>query len=173
MTKWYTNRAGMQPNQEEFLTRINLQRGILHKISRMYADTPEDREDLKQEIVLQLWKSYAAFKGNSQFSSWMYRVALNTAILYLKKEKRRVHTVELAENFQKPSIETNSSERLSIFYAACKQLSQIEKAIVFLYMEGLSHKEIGENLTISEGNARVKLNRTKNKLQEIIKNKEI
>ena len=75
-------------NQKEFLNLMDQNKGILHKISRMYMDNPEDRNDLIQEIIYQLWKSYDKFKGDSQFSTWMYRVSLNTALTFFKQEKK-------------------------------------------------------------------------------------
>ena len=75
-------------NQTEFLRLIEQHKGILYKVSKMYMDNSEDQNDLVQEIVLQLWKSYERFEGNAQFSTWMYRVSLNTALTYFKKEKK-------------------------------------------------------------------------------------
>ncbi|WP_410493608.1 RNA polymerase sigma factor [Chryseobacterium sp. JV274] len=138
----------------------------------MYADSVEDREDLQQEILIQLWKSYQNFKGNSEFSTWMYRVAINTAITYLKKEKQRSgnHT-DVPAHFEVQQEDYNPSKdrQLAVFYSAVQELNSLEKAVIFYFMEGMSHKEIGNNLGLSEGNARVKLNRTKEKIQQIIK----
>lgn len=159
--------------EDEFLLRIDRHKGILYKVSRMYMDNRSDQEDLYQEIVLQLWKSYNNFRGNSQFSTWMYRVALNTAITYYKKEKKvtdnlsRLDDSELKLNALE--CDTAIESQMNYLYKAIHQLNDVEKALIFLYLEGFSHQEIGLNLGISEGNARVKLNRTKNKLQEIIK----
>lgn len=80
----------MQLTEQEFLTAINKHKGILYKVSRMYFDNLEDQEDLFQEIILQLWKSLHTFKGNCAFSSWMYRVALNTAIVFFKKKEKAI-----------------------------------------------------------------------------------
>lgn len=77
-------------NEKTFLNLMEAHKGILHKVARLYMDSPEDREDLQQEIMIQLWKSYQNFKGDSAFSSWMYRVAINTAISYFKKENEEV-----------------------------------------------------------------------------------
>ena len=131
----------------------------------------EEQQDLFQEIVMQLWKAYPTFKGNSKFSTWMYRVALNTALVYFKKDKRKVDKTPLDENID--IIDVNESElkeeKLAYLYKAVQELNSIEKALIFLFLENQSHKEIAENLGISEVNARVKLNRTKEKLQFIIK----
>ena len=154
-----------------FLARLHEHKGILHKVSKVYMDTQDDREDLIQEIIFQLWKSYPTFNELSQFSTWMYRVAINTAIIYLKKEKKRPdkHSI-LPEMDIRDDTEPNPKEsQLEHFYRAVQQLSPIEKALIFYFMEGQSHREIGINLGITEGNTRVKLNRTKEKITQIIK----
>jgi len=160
------------PTETTFLKLVNRHKGILYKASRIYADSVEDREDLQQEILIQLWKSYQNFKGNSEFSTWMYRVAINTAITYLKKEKQRSgsHT-EVLHHFEVQQEDYNPAKdrQLEIFYSAVQELNPLEKAVIFYFMEGMSHKEIGNNLGLSEGNARVKLSRTKEKIQQIIK----
>ena len=162
----------MKQKEQEFLTRIEKHKGILYKVSKMYMDNYDDQQDLFQEIVCQLWKSYETFRNESQFSTWMYRVAVNTAIVFLKKEKRKVDKYEIAsENIKDDEGDSHIKEsQLEHFYKAVQKLEKIDKAIIFYQLEGFSHKEIGENLGISEGNARVKLNRAKEKLKEIIKN---
>ena len=151
---------------------MEVHKGILFKISKMYMDNRDDQEDLFQEIIVQLWKSYDSFKNESLFSTWMYRVALNTAIVFLKKEKRKVDKYEIpSDNIEDPETDAAIKEQqLNHFYIAVQKLNKIDKAIIFYQLEGFSHKEIGNNLGISEGNARVKLNRAKDKLKEIIQN---
>lgn len=137
----------------------------------MYMDDDDDQNDLIQEIVLQLWKSFERFEGNSQFSTWMYRVSLNTALTYFKKVKKKADKHTFIENIDRVD-EVDSGEKetqLELFYKAVHELNKVEKALIFLFLEGQSHKEIGSNLGITEGNARVKLNRTKEKIQIIIK----
>lgn len=162
----------MKEKEQEFLNRIESHKGILYKVSKMYMDNHDDQQDLFQEIVCQLWKSYDSFRNESQFSTWMYRVAVNTAIVFLKKEKRKVDKYEIAsENIKEEDGDSHIKEsQIDHFYKAVQKLEKIDKAIIFYQLEGFSHKEIGENLGISEGNARVKLNRAKEKLKEIIKN---
>ncbi|OXA72499.1 RNA polymerase subunit sigma-70 [Flavobacterium aquidurense] len=162
----------MKKKEQEFLNRIESHKGILYKVSKMYMDNHDDQQDLFQEIVCQLWKSYDSFRNESQFSTWMYRVAVNTAIVFLKKEKRKVDKYEIAsENIKEDEGDSHIKEsQIDHFYKAVQKLEKIDKAIIFYQLEGFSHREIGENLGISEGNARVKLNRAKDKLKEIIKN---
>ncbi|MFH6997713.1 RNA polymerase sigma factor [Flavobacterium sp. FlaQc-57] len=162
----------MKEKEQEFLNRIEKHKGILYKVSKMYMDNSDDQQDLFQEIICQLWKSYDSFRNESQFSTWMYRVAVNTAIVFLKKEKRKVDKYEIAsENIKDDEGDSHIKEsQIDHFYKAVQKLEKIDKAIIFYQLEGFSHKEIGENLGISEVNARVKLNRAKEKLKEIIKN---
>lgn len=161
----------MKETENIFLTLINQHRAIIHKITKMYMNGAEEQRDLFQEIVLQLWKAYPTFKGNSKFTTWMYRVCLNTALIYFKKDSRKVDKMPLDENID--IIDVNESEvkeeKLAYLYAAVQELNVVEKALIFLFLENQSHREIAENMGISEVNARVKLNRTKEKLQSIIK----
>lgn len=162
----------MQLTEEEFLAAINNHKGIIYKVSRIYFDNPEDQQDLFQEIILQLWKSLPTFKGNSEFSSWMYRVALNTAIVFFKKENKKPDKYSSIQNEAIPyeGYSDEKDRQLVSFYKAVKELNKIEKALILQFIDGLSGKEIAKNLGISEVNVRVKTNRTKVKLQEIIKN---
>lgn len=161
----------MESKEKEFLRRIETHKGILFKVSKMYMDNRDDQDDLFQEIVCQLWKAYDTFKGESQFSTWMYRVAINTSIVFLKREKRKIDKYEIAsENIKEEESDSHIKEQqIEHFYKAVQRLDKIDKAIIFYQLEGFSHREIAENLGISEGNARVKLNRAKEKLKEIIK----
>lgn len=162
----------MKEKETAFLHRIDKHKGILYKVSKMYMDTSDDQQDLFQEIICQLWKSYDSFRNESQFSTWMYRVAINTAIVFLKKEKRKLDKYEIpSENIKEEDCDSAEKEsQIEHFYKAVQKLEKIDKAIIFYQLEGFSHREIGENLGISEGNARVKLNRAKEKLKGIIKN---
>ncbi len=161
----------MHDTQKIFLQQINENKGIIHKVAKMYMDNPLDQEDLFQEIVMQLWKAYPSFKGTSKFSTWMYRVALNTAIVFFKKDHRKVDKTSLNEQIEIADFSDSheKEEKLAYLYKAVQELNQIEKALIFLFLENQSHKEIAQNLGITEVNARVKLNRTKEKLQQIIK----
>lgn len=161
----------MELTEQDFLSKITQHKGILHKVSRMYFEDASDREDLVQEIILQLWKSLKSFNGRSQFSSWMYRVALNTAIVFFKKEKRKPDNYSMPAHVQlaQEDYSDEKEQQLAIFYKAVQQLNKIEKALIFQYIEGFSGEEMAKNLGMSPVNVRVKLNRTKKKLQEIIK----
>jgi len=162
----------MDTKETQFLQLIGENKGILYKICRIYQDDPDDRDDLLQEMILQLWLVFGSFRGESKFSSWMYRVALNTAIAFFKKQKRRPDSEQLPQQFEKadePSPAGEKDEQLAVFYKAVQQLDKVEKALIYLYMENQPYEEIAATLGISEGNVRVRLNRVKNKLKEIIK----
>jgi RNA polymerase sigma-70 factor (ECF subfamily) len=157
-------------NEIAFLTLMEAHQGIIHKICRLYRDSREDREDLFQEITFQLWKSFPSFKGNSLISTWIYRIALNTAIASFRKEKPSIDYVEvLPEIVDEPQNEeiTMREERL---LTAMKQLNESEKAIITLYLDDLSYLQISEVLGISESNVGVKINRIKSKLQQLLSN---
>ncbi|MFK8037531.1 MAG: RNA polymerase sigma factor [Crocinitomicaceae bacterium] len=157
--------------EKEFIALIKPHKGILVKVSKIYMDTQSDQEDMQQEILFQLWKSYPNFKGNSQFSSWMYRVSVNTAITFFKQKKKRPFSVLLTEKqYEKAEeIDTTKNEQLDHFYRAVRTLNEIEKALILYSVEGYSQKEIAKQLGLSEVNTRVKLKRTKDKLRTIIK----
>lgn len=161
----------MKITEKEFLALIDTNKAMIHKIANMYMAHKEDQQDLFQEIVYQLWKSLDTFQGGSKFSTWMYRVALNTAMVFLKKDKRKISASDqLPEHLtQEDDGASEKENQLAHFYKALQQLDNIEKAIIFYHLEDFSHRETGINLGISEGNVRVKLNRAKNKIKELIK----
>lgn len=145
---------------------------MIHKVCSMYAYTDADRQDLFQEIVIQLWKSYSRFRGESKFSTWMYRVAINTAITGLRKKKDFITTTEPHSLPHIADDQTGNmeEERLREMYAAISKLNNIEKAVVMLYMEDRSYEEMEDILGISEGTLRVKMNRIREKLRQLTKN---
>lgn len=160
----------MTSKEKIFAESINQNQGIIHKVCRIYTDDSFAHEDLFQEIVLQLWKSYDSFKGDSKFSTWMYRVGLNTAITYIRKKSKTNYTT-LEDHHQHALINENNEEhqeKLELLYMAIKYLNDVERALVLLYLEDSNYKEIAETLGITEVNARVKMNRVKTKLKEIM-----
>ncbi|MGZ3767850.1 MAG: RNA polymerase sigma factor [Mucilaginibacter sp.] len=162
----------MDAKQTQFLGLIEEHKGILFKICKVYQDDADDRNDLLQEMTLQLWLAFDSFRGESKFSSWMYRVALNTAIAFFKKQKRRPDDQPLHQDFDRADELSHASEKeekLAVFYKAVQQLGKVEKALIYLYMEDQPYADIASHLGITEVNVRVRLNRVKNKLKEIIK----
>ena len=141
--------------------------GIIYKICNLYADG-EDRNDLKQEIIYQLWKSYPSFRGDSKFQSWMYRVALNTAMLGLRAQKIKYTDIsdqelKLAEG---PFEKLDEENRVKQLYKQISNLKDLDKTIIFLYLEQCSYEEIAEITGISDKNVGVRLTRIREKLRE-------
>ncbi len=165
----------MSTGQEKtFIEFFKPNQKLIHKICRIYTDNAEDHEDLFQEITIQLWKSFSGFKGEAKFSTWMYRVALNTAItLFRKPKKRDAQTVDIDVSSLKIQYEAYEDDeyKLQKMYKAIYELSDVEKALIMMYLEDKPYKEIGEILGITEGNARVKMNRAKNNLKAKINTK--
>jgi len=157
--------------EETFLNLINNHSGIIYKVINMYCDEASDKEDLYQEIVYQLWKSFPHFKGQSKMTTWMYRVGLNTAITFFKKAKRNEGQTNISgyENHFAEEMDFEEAERLKTFYAEIKRLGKVERALIVLFLEGKSYEEMAEITGLSVSNVGVKLNRTKNKLKEKLK----
>lgn len=156
--------------QDVFLSLVNANRSILYKICRMYGATEPDRQDLFQEIVIQLWRSYPSFRGEARFSTWLYRIALNTAISDLRKQRRHGVSIDPEGlSVQLPDAQGDQEEQLQRLYAAIGRLTQVEKALTMLYLEDKSYQEMEEILGISQNNLRVKMNRIKEKLRKMTK----
>ncbi|MEH6406773.1 MAG: sigma-70 family RNA polymerase sigma factor [Leeuwenhoekiella sp.] len=157
--------------EKQFVDQLEKNQNIVHKICRLYTNDQDSHNDLFQEITIQLWKAYPKFRGDAKFSTWMYRVALNTAITLYRKSKKRIKTQDYdTVMFKIESSEYDSTieDQLKLMYAAVKQLNDIEKALVFLYLEDKSYSEISDTLGITEVNARVKMNRVKGKLKQLL-----
>lgn len=157
-----------------FVNLLEENQNILHKICRLYTTDLDTHKDLFQEMVIQLWKAYPKFKGESKFSTWAYRVSLNTAISLYRDKKRKITTIEWDNsliNIKYDEYDNEQEENLKTLYAAVHQLNDIEKALVYMYLEDKDYAEIAETLGISEVNARVKMNRIKTKLKIMISQK--
>ena len=164
----------MSSLEKDFLEKMEKHKGVIFKISKMYMDNFDDQKDLFQEITFQVWKAYPSFEGRSEFSTWLYRIALNTAIVFLKSEKKRsfIQNDEV-ENFKINQEDYSDVEERNLkkMYEAINRLNAIDKALIFYYLENYSGKQIAQQLGITEVNARVKLNRAKEKLKELINTK--
>lgn len=157
--------------EHSFVTQLEENQNIVHKICRLYTNSNDAHNDLFQEITIQLWKAYPKFRGDSKFSTWMYRVALNTAITLYRKSKRSIKTQDFESVSFKIKAEVYDDtveKQLKLMYSTVKTLNDIDKALVFLYLEDKNYKEISETLGISEVNARVKMNRIKQKLRTVL-----
>jgi len=150
---------------------IKENQGIIHKVCNMYCDYEEDRNDLFQEVVAQLWKSYPSFRRESKVSTWMYRVALNTAITSFKKNKRRPDQSRLTyENIEMvdEKYDTTTDENIKQLHRAVARLTGVEKSIILLYLENKKYEEIAEITGITQNYVRVKMNRIKKKLKKLM-----
>lgn len=157
--------------EHNFVKLLEENQNIIHKVCRIYTNNYDAHNDLFQEITIQLWKAYPKFRGDSKFSTWMYRVGLNTAITLYRKSKRTINAQRIDVIQFKLSAEDydeTEEEQLKVLYQAIHNLSDIEKALVFLYLEDKNYKEISQTMGISEVNARVKMNRVKSKLKKIL-----
>ena len=158
--------------QEEFIRLVDEHRGMLYKVCRLYCFTEVDRQDLFQEIVIQLWRSWPAFRREAKFSTWLYRIALNTAISGLRRQHRLITPTDpeqLPTELQDIQYSADKEEQLQLLYAAIDRLTEVEKALTMLYLEDRSYQEMEEILGISQNNLRVKMNRIKDKLRKITK----
>ncbi|MBC7887793.1 MAG: sigma-70 family RNA polymerase sigma factor [Ferruginibacter sp.] len=155
-------------SEKQFLTLIGQHQGIIHKICRLYRDSDEDREDLFQEIMFQLWQSFPSFEGKAKITSWMYRVALNTALASFRKKKPDIAYTEHLPDYPEEEPNEESVVRQEKLLSVLKMLDDTEKAIITLYLEDLSYGEIAAITGISENYAGVKLNRIKTKIQQLL-----
>lgn len=152
-------------SEKDFIKTIQQNQQIIFKVCNMYMDTKADREDLFQEILLNAWKGIKNFKGDSKFSTWLYRVALNTAISFFKKDRKQQQAFEAGRiSYQEGS--DNQLEQIEAMNKAISELSAIDKALVMLYLENYSHQQIAEVMGITANNVGVKMSRIKVVLKE-------
>jgi len=155
------------PGEKDFIQSIEQNQKIIHKVCNLYMNNEQDKKDLFQEILLAAWKGYGNFKGDAKFSTWLYRVALNTAITFYRKDKRQIETAELKEQVT-VFVDNNvpKEEQLTAMHMAIAGLSKIDKALVMLYLEDYDYNEIGNVMGITVNNVAVKMSRIKIKLKE-------
>jgi RNA polymerase sigma factor (sigma-70 family) len=156
--------------KESFITAIKVNEGSLYKIASVYTNDIEDRNDLVQEMIYQLWKSFDTFNQKSRLSTWMYRVAMNVAIYHLKATKRKPPTVPIDDellNYNEVD-NTDNKERWKLLKQSIDKLTLLDKGIVILYLEDKSYEEIAEIVGISVSNVGTKLSRIKEKIKQQI-----
>lgn len=155
---------------DRFLRSIKECEAILQKICNLYFDSAADRKDIYQDILLNAWKGYSSFKGDSKFSTWLYRVALNTAFSKLRRSKRSGTPGALEEYaFQIPATDnTELNSNVKILYKALQQLNEMDRTIALLYLDQLSYKEISTITGLTEANIGVRIGRVKDKLKKIL-----
>jgi RNA polymerase sigma factor (sigma-70 family) len=156
--------------KETFITAIKASEGSIYKIASVYTNAIEDRNDLVQEIIYQLWKSFDTFNQQSSQSTWMYRVAMNVAIYHLKAAKRKLPTVSMDDQLlnYKEVANADDEERWKLLKQSIDKLNLLDKGIVILYLEDKSYEQIAEIVGISVSNVGTKLSRIKEKIKQQI-----
>jgi RNA polymerase sigma-70 factor (ECF subfamily) len=156
--------------QETFLAVLSKNRGILYKVANSYCKKDEDRKDLVQEIVIQLWKSFDNYNSQFKYSTWIYRIALNVAISFYRRDNtRKIIAIPLTQsllNFEEISTTKEQDHTINLLYQFISELKEFDKALMLLYLDEKSHKEIAEILGITESNVSTKIGRIKIKLKE-------
>jgi RNA polymerase sigma-70 factor (ECF subfamily) len=158
-------------NKNEFVRVIQENEALIYKVSKVYTNSREDEQDLYQEIIYQLWKSFGSFRHESKLSTWMYRIALNTAISNLNNEKRKGKFLPISD-WVLNRTETDDpvrEERFELLYAHIRELSTVEKGIILLYLEGKSYEEMAAITGFTTTNIGTRLGRIKQKLISQIK----
>ncbi len=158
-------------NKQEFIGIIKENEALIYKVARVYTNNKEDEQDLYQEIVYQLWKSFDSFRKEAKISTWMYRIALNTSIAYLHKEKKKgnhipIHETELNRADTEDAFK---EEQVQSLYTVIKELNTIEKAIILLYLEGKTYDEIAGITGFTVTNVGTRLGRIRQKISSQIK----
>jgi RNA polymerase sigma-70 factor, ECF subfamily len=153
---------------DAFLDLLNAHQGIIHRIARAYALRPADRQDLVQDIVFQLWRAYPAYRRESSATTWVYRIALNTAITVLRRRTRRP-VFERLERETEPRGEASAAPpeptQAAALHAAIRELNGVDRALIMCYLEDISYKRIAQILGISEANVGTRLTRLRARLQ--------
>lgn len=154
--------------KETFIKAIKENESLIFKIASVYTNNADDKADLVQEIIYQLWKSFDSFNQQSSLSTWLYRVALNVAIYQLKIAKRRVSTIQIDEQILNYQDDDSSliEQKWEVFRQQVESLNLLDKAIVMLYLDNKSYDEIAEIIGISVSNVGTKMQRIKEKLKK-------
>lgn len=154
-------------DEMQFLALISSNQGVIYKIANLYRDTRDEREDLFQEIVFQLWRAYPSFRGDAKASTWIYRIALNTAIAIYRKNKPAIQYTPILPDLPAEEPNPEYDLRKERLFSALRLLDDSEKAIITLYLDDFNYKQIAEITGISENYVGVKLNRIKSKIQKL------
>ncbi len=169
MTEEAQSKTMTQPAlQENFQLLVDEHKKILYKVCNSYCRNHDDREDLAQEILVQLWRSFGTFDGRCLFSTWMYRIALNVAISFYRRENTRTrYVLSDQERLLSASDETiNQPVEMQSLYQFIERLDPLDKALVLLYLDGNSYQEIADVLGISETNVATKISRLKQTMRQ-------
>ncbi len=153
--------------QDRFIEEIGANQRIIRKVCLVYAPNKDEQEDLFQECLYNAWKAFPAFRHDAKFSTWLYKVALNTALYYRRKNKAAFLQVDL-KLAEGEHLDEQDDDNLKQLYKAIATLNATEKSVILLCLEGLSYKEIGEITGFSETNVGAKLSRIKERLKKIM-----
>lgn len=152
----------MDTAKTNFLRLIDRHQGIITSLCKIYYKTPDDQRDARQEVILQLWKSYPSFRNESAISTWIYRVSLNTILGNIKKEKKWFYSQSInALHENQPGASSSSDDDLQLLSLIIQSLKETDKAIIILYLEGYKNPEIAEILGLTATNISTRLNRIK------------
>ncbi len=165
-------------NNEDVIKKIEEHQPLIRKVSFMYGHNSAESDDMFQEICIQAWRAYPQFKGDSKFSTWLYRVAINTAISWIRKEKK--HKLDNSDDEKLFGVhddtpfyvEEEKKEQVSALHRAIKKLNDVDRTLVLLYLEEVAYAEISEILGLTVNNIKVKMNRVKKRLKKLMDNDE-
>lgn len=150
--------------EKDFMNMVKLHERIIYKVVSFYADIDQSINDLYQEVILNLWKSYPSFRGESKLSTWIYRIALNTCITFFRRSKRRPSHTDLVSDIAEVP---DNNEEITELYNLINRLGKIEKALVLLYLDERPYKEIAEITGMTVTNVSTKISRIKEKLKKM------
>lgn len=151
-------------NDSLFMEMIRQNEGVIYKVASFYADIDHPIGDLYQEVVLNLWKAFPSFRGESKYSTWIYRIALNTCVSFYRRSKRNVAYVDITVDIPE---EVSNNEEIQELYKLINRLGKIERALVLLYLDDKPYKEIAEITGLTVTNVATKLSRIKDKLKQM------
>ncbi len=157
--------------EKEFLEMFAAQKRTIYKVCYIYANDQDNLNDLFQETVLNLWKSFPRYRGDSNITTWVYRIAMNTCITFLRRSSTRPQTIPMTTNMASMMADDDETAgMLQELYKLINQLGKLERALILLWLEERSYQEIADILGISKNNVAVKLNRVKEKLKKMSNN---
>ncbi len=157
--------------EKEFLDMIGTQKRTIYKVCYMYAQDQDDLNDLFQETVLNLWKGFPRYRGDSKLTTWVYRIAMNTCITFLRRSNARPQTVPMTAQVASALVaDEETTGHLKELYKLINQLGKLERALILLWLEERSYQEMADILGLSKTNVAVKLNRIREKLKKMSNN---